>query len=142
MQQAAKVAGSTQESGPPSDVGQALKQGTTTVQVPDPLKTVLPDDRKGFKTQEKARKLQHLCPLNLPFEALSTRPSLLGANAEVEVIPNPLSREVDLVQVSIIGMQVLGKAEEPRVGAGRNNLRDSIVNKALTEQSPKRNFTR
>ncbi|KAK9918429.1 hypothetical protein WJX75_004053 [Coccomyxa subellipsoidea] len=76
----AKVAGSTMEASPPSDVGQALREGVTRMEVPDPLKTVLPGKNSGF--------------------------------------------------------QVNGIGEEKK----SNKIRDAIVDKALTDQSPKRNF--
>ncbi len=49
----AKVAGSTMESSPPSDVGQALKEGVTRMEVPDPLKTVLPGKNSGFNVSDR-----------------------------------------------------------------------------------------
>ncbi|CAL8464095.1 g3630 [Coccomyxa elongata] len=48
IESGAKVAGSTMESAPPPDVGQAIKEGVKRMDVPDPLKTVLPDKNSGF----------------------------------------------------------------------------------------------
>lgn len=53
--QGAKVAGSTMESAPPPDVGQAIKEGVKRMDVPDPLKTVLPDKNSGFNILSQAR---------------------------------------------------------------------------------------
>ena len=42
------------ESGPPSDVGEAIKEGVKRMDVPDPLKTVLPDKNSGFNVLSQA----------------------------------------------------------------------------------------
>lgn len=42
------------ESAPPPDVGQAIKEGVKRMDVPDPLKTVLPDKNSGFNILSQA----------------------------------------------------------------------------------------